>query len=179
MIINSNKLKGKFTHWVDSKYKEDILNGKFKLARTNLISKPAGLWLSWNGGWEQFCKDDFTSWMGTRVCLKAKIKPNLKIWLINTFEDFLEVWNRFTFPLVIKPEAKLRFQFDTCSILKLYECKERGKDFWEWLQREFKIDGVALTDIGQCETRMSTWLYGWDVASVVIFNPKNVILTEV
>ena len=147
MIINSKKLKGKFTHWVDSKYKEDILKGKFNLARTNLISKPRGLWLSWNGGWERFCKDDFTSWMGSRICLKAKIKPNLNIWLINTLEDFLEVWNKFTFPIIIKPEAKFRFQLGACSILQLYECTFRNISLIHSQQQKNNLQGISLPEL--------------------------------
>lgn len=175
MIIKSNEIKGEFTHWVGIKHKESVLNGQFRLLPSSLPSKPTGLWLSWNGGWEYFCKYDYTDWMKGKTCLKAEIKPNLNIWLIDSFVDFIEVWNKFIYPEKINLNTD-KFQYEICSFIKLYESKQKGKDFWEWLQTELKIDGVALTKIGQCETRMSTWLYGWDVASVVLFNPKNVVL---
>jgi len=177
-FVQSESIKGKFTHWLDRKYKKDVLKGIFDVKEPNLVIKPKGIWLSWNGGWEGYCREDYTSWMKGKVMLNAKIKSGLRIWLIDDVDDFMEVWNQFELPAVINPKIKLINDFGPASMMRLIEAKERGIDFWEWFQKKFKIDGVALTDTGQCRTRMTTWLYGWDAQSIVIFNPNNVILAE-
>ena len=76
--------------------------------------------------------------------------------------DFQEIWKEF------EPNGTGRN-----SIISLIESKV---NFWDWLRDTKHIDGVALTDKGQCSTRWDTWLYGWDCASIVIFNPLNVVL---
>ena len=109
--------------------------------------------------------------------LNVKLKKGLRLWLINDVDDFLEVWNQFKIPAVIDPKSKFSmFDSGPVSMIKLIEAKEKGLDFWEWLQKKFKVDGVALTDKGQWRTRFST--YGWDSQSIVIFNPNNVIFIE-
>ncbi len=162
-IIFSQDIKGKLTHWVNKKYKDDALKGDFKLNDSNALdNKPKGLWLSWNNGWEKWSLGENFGGPANKkdnVCLNAKLKSNLKLWCINSFNDFMEVWNKFT--------------DKDPTIFNIITIKENN--FWEWLKNK-EYDGVALTDKGQWATRFKTWLYGWDCASIVIFNPKNIEL---
>lgn len=171
-IVLSETIKGKPTHWLKEEYKEKALNGEITLssARLHLPIKPRGFWISWNHGWEKFCKYDYKEWMEKdKVCLRVKLKPGLRIWLIDSMDDFNSIWSKFPYGV-----ADEKFLTSFSSLMK---AQEKGHDFWSWLQETYAIDGVALTEAGQWRTRMDTWLYGWDCASIVIFNPENVELT--
>jgi hypothetical protein len=164
--IKSQEITGKLTHWVDAKDKEAILAGSFQLPQarqTGIANKPQGIWISWNGGWEDFCRDDFTTWMDGKACLRASLAPDLRIWKIDTLEDFTAVWHKFD------PENK--------PDMMLFSKYDHLKDFWAWIQAQ-GYDGIAMTEQGQWRTRRTTFLYGWDVSSVVIFDRKNVTFTE-
>lgn len=148
--IYSQNINGKLTHWVHKDYKKLILIKKiFSLLKHQMGNKPKGLLLMWNGDWKCFCKSDFITWMEDKICLLAKLKPDLKLWLIDSFESFNIVWKQYT----DKPA---------------YDFLKVDKKFWKWLEWQ-GYDGVAQT------IEWSTG-YGWDCASIVIFNPKNVIL---
>jgi len=170
MFLKSEDIEGKLTHWIGKEFVDKARNGEFEFAGGGLHSKPIGLWLSWDGGWEDWTSSEWPAWMERKVCLQAKLKPGLKLWHIDTFEDFIRVWNEF------KTFANIKEENTYMSMISLYDSKKKGIDFWDWL-KEKKVDGVALTDSGQWATRMKTWLYGWDAACIVIFNPKNVELS--
>jgi len=162
-IVKSDSIKGKLTHWLAKEHVPKVLNGEFVLQPGGPRNKPQGLWLSWNNGWEEWCKAESFGDLPRKACLHAQLKPGLNIWLIDSMQDFLDIWQEF------KGHKVHPKDYSICSIMGLIQ-----SDFWEWLNN--KVDGVALTDKGQCVTRYDTWLYGWDVASIVIFNPDNVKL---
>ena len=151
-IVKSETIKGKLTHWVKPEYVDRVLSGDIRLHQ-GLKTKPLGVWISWNNGWEKWCKSE-SDFIAGRTCLKVKLKDGLNVWLIDSLDDFNEIWKQFN------NESGLSILIDN--------------KFWYWLQDTYHIDAVALTDKGQWTTRMDTWLYGWDVASIVVFNPNNV-----
>ena len=169
MFVKSEDIEGKLTHWISKEHKDKALAAEFKFLEGGLSSKPLGLWISWNGGWEDWTKGEWPDWMKGKVCLTAKIKPGLKLWHIDSLEDFAEIWDEF------KVFANIKEEHMYMSMFTLHEAKKEGKDFWVWL-KEKGVDGIALTDQGQWKTRMGTWLYGWDCQSIVIFKPENVEL---
>ena len=169
-FVKSETIKGRLTHWLKKEYSEPALNGVFNLMDSKLVIKPKGLWLSWNDGWEEWCKDNDCDWVNPaeKDCLVAELKPGLKLWLIDDTKDFFDVWHEYS------PYNK-----DTDSVLSIYRSQDtKGINFWDWLKQTHKVDGVALTDQGQWRTRLTTWLYGWDCACILIFNPNNVILEK-
>jgi len=166
-IVKSDSIEGELTHWLKNEHAPLALKGEFILQKGTISNKPRGLWLSWTKGWEEWCKVESFGDLPNKTCLHAQLNPGLDIWLIDSMDDFLEVWGDFK-----GKKAHIK-DYPTMNIISLYE-----SNFWQWLKDTKNIDGVALTDKGQCATRMRTWLYGWDCASIVIFNPDNVILKE-
>jgi len=168
MIVKSQDIKGKLTHWLYRRYVPSALKGEFVLQPGGPLNKPQGLWLSWNEGWERWCESENFGDLSKKACLHAQLKPNLNIWLIDSMADFLDIWHEFKGRKRIHPK-----DYSVNSIMGLYQ-----NNFWEWLRGIKHIDGIALTDKGQWATRWDTWLYGWDAASIVIFDPSNVKLTD-
>jgi len=167
LIIKSQDITGKLTHWIAKKFTDLALLGKFELHDN--FNKPKGMWLSWNNGWEDWCNSEQPNWINKEKfdCLNAKLKYNLKLWLIDNMNDFLDLWGKY------------------CDIYKIekndeyvvYNNQEQIKTFWQYLVEE-GFDGIALSEQGQNETRMRTWLYGWDCCSIIVFNPENVLLSR-
>ena len=90
----SQDLKGKLTHVCKGNV-EALLRGEFKLQGTNGM-KPNGVWLSWNGGWEDWCSSEQPDWLENRLILSATLKPDLNIFLIDSLEDFQKVFDEFS-----------------------------------------------------------------------------------
>jgi len=155
-IVKSQDITGTLTHW--SEHCKSICKEGFTInKRSVLLNKPNGVWISWNGGWEQYVKDYFPSWMtATTLSVSVKIKPDLNIWLIDSYEDFMHMWNQSEFKNINPKNTGLH-------LIR----------FWTWLCEQ-RINGIALTDKGQRETRIVTFLSGWDCASIIIFLPENV-----
>ena len=174
-IIKSKDLKGTFTR-VSSKNS----NLKKYSEKRDTYLKPDGFWISWNKGWEKWCKNEMPEWIDKKIKIHYKVEivnKNLKIWVINSLKDLLELWDEF------KKDKKIRdlatemnitagqmFHMSTILLLKL---RNKGYNFWEWLNKEKKIDGIALTDKGQCDTRMNTFMYGLECETLFLFEPKN------
>ena len=173
-FVKSESIEGKLTHWISKQHVSKGIKGEYRTLPGGLDSKPLGIWLSWDNGWEDWCNGEWPDWMKGKACLKAEMKPGLKLWHIDNLEDFKEVWDKFLKQMEIDGKSPLHTEFAN-SMLTIYQAKADGYDFWEWLKKE-KVDGVALTDKGQWRTRMDTWLYGWDAACIVIFKPNNVRL---
>ena len=186
VIIKSENIHGRLTHWIDEAYAEKAIHGEFRCKTDNVLpSKPVGLWLSWNGGWEEWCNGEWPDWMKDKICLTVKLKHGLNIWLIDELEDFLLIWEDFKNDIPAQKPNGLKFPRELLdegkgytSLLSLYFAKERGLDFWDWLKNKHKIDGVAITSSGQNKTRYTTWLYGWDAQSIIIFNPNGCVISR-
>lgn len=188
-VKNSEQITGKFTHWCLTADADALVAGKRRQPERQNHTKPAGMWLSWNGGWEQFC-ETWESWMEGRTCLRASIKPGLKILEIDCMADLDEAFTGFEQnPVETYPEDMLVFkqhheQMKECMKdmfpgdhhLRRYDFSVAPL-FWHWLQTK-GYAGVALTERGQWQTRMPTFLYGWDCASICIFDPNNVTFSK-
>ncbi len=165
----SEKMKGKLTHCVPNKYADKVREGKFKLTN-NRGFKPSGLWLSLNKGWEKWCEsEEFHDIEKDYTVFGVALKPGLKLWNINSKENFYDVWFRFLNKKYSYKDTRIHF------ILDANKKNNKGQTIWEWLKDQ-GYAGVLLTDKAQWETRLSTWLYGWDCACVVMFDSKDVII---
>ncbi len=159
-ILFGSEIEGTFTHWVDAKDVDAVINHTLKTPEHRNSFKPHGVWLSWNGDWERWFESEWKSWAEGKVCLRARIHPRATIVVIDTVEDLKELMVQAGIPLT---EENIRF-YRNCE------------EFWEALRGQF--DGIALTEAGQWRTRMTTFLYGWDCASICIHNPAHVTFTR-
>jgi hypothetical protein len=89
------------------------------------------------------------------VCFNIKLKPGLKLWLVDSLNDFYEMWDKYS---PHRRDSEMSYLFN-----------KNEKTFWEFLS-ELGYDGVELTDNGQWETRYKTFLYGWDCECLVLFS---------
>jgi hypothetical protein len=170
MIVSGEQIVGRLTHWVPNKYAPTVfVHGTKVMYHTEISNKPDGIWLSWENGWEDFCNNCGSTltkrWVNPKkyTCFDAYIPKDIRIWLINSLDDFYEMWLEF---IPDKEEALLSS--------RTFNQKETA--FWEWLKVIKQIDGIALTKRGERETRYRTFLYGWDCSSLVIFKPEDVAL---
>ena len=148
MIINSKDIKGKITHLTNKENFNSIINEGYKVGNRTGSFKPKGLWLSWEGGWEQWTKENNYRWKEST--LKVELDPDLKILLIDSLNDFKEVYiNQFK-------GKDIKWGSDY-------------KEFWGWLSN--RVNGVALTSKGERETKLNTFLYGWDCQCILLFKP--------
>lgn len=155
-IINSKYIKSKLTHVTNGENSKKIFKEGFKIPNNSPFMKPKALWISLNNGWEEWIEGEG----GTIGChiLNIKLKPNLKLWKIDSFKSFMELWSRYT--------------------SKSPDLNSLDGKFWEWLKDKIKLDGIILTKKGENETRYTTWLYGWDCSCIAIFNPANVMIKK-
>lgn len=169
MIVAISQLRGTFTHWLDPKYKQCALDGKFVLHKSAIPNKPKGFWISWNNGWEDWCHAE-SNFIKDQVMLKVEFtKPDMKTLLIDTKQDLDGLWREYS-----------GTELGMSSLMGLIESEKRfGISFWNWLQKEKGIEAIALTEAGQWHTRMTTFMYGWDAECVFVFDPaKNIKCVE-
>lgn len=177
-IIYSQDVKEKLTHVTSIAHGKQMLKEGVKLENKHPLynkkayieqarTKPWGFWISVNNGWEEWCKGENYGYTDeNRTILNVELSPNLKLWKIDNMKDFIEIWEEYTG----KPNKDK--DLNLCIFWK-----PDSKNFWQWLKQK-GFHGVYITDKGQYETRFDTWLYGWDCASIVIFNPKQVSVSE-
>ena len=100
-------------------------------------------------GWKDFCETDMTSGI-PKLFVKFKINKYARILKIDTLYDLEKVVSKYR--------------------IKSYSCLG---DLINYEQLSKDYDAIWLTDEGQCSTRLSEPnLYGWDVETVFIMNPK-------
>jgi len=169
--IQSEQIKGKLTRWVDN----DLINAIDTLEEDDkskhipmLPNKPIGVWISWDNGWEEWCNNNgehTSEWVNpkTHTCYDITLKKGLKLWLIDSHQDFLKVWHNY--------------DPSTQGNMMIMSDKKKLSDFWLWLEGQ-GYDGIALTEKGQWETRMTTFLYGWDCQCILIFEKDNITMEE-
>lgn len=159
--------------------KEFIVYGKKKFIPKNFrkiknhkywIKPYGGLWASpinSRYGWKNFILSEMPMWNNKlQSYFKFKLKPNSKIYIINSIKDLHNI-----------PFIKKAGEYSVSETLIDFEkMKEKGG-----------YDGIFLTAEGQFSTRMPEFkgiyyqechgfnLYGWDVESLLVFN-KNCIV---
>lgn len=187
-IILSENFRGKLTHVTSAKDVRGILKTGFKVNRgTGRPDKPEGIWLSVDDGWEKW-KEDESFKSSDDGIVKAEILPNLKLLVIDTLEDFMSWMKEFDNEVGIIGTGDAmnndwkRMVMETSQKIEDPDFNTFGKFYigftsynpklWEWTAS--KVDGIYLTDKGQWATRLTTFMYGWDCATVLMFDEKNV-----
>ena len=190
--ILSQDFKGKLTYVTVAKNVKGILKQGFKINhKGERLDKPNGIWLSVDDGWEKW-KDGEEFRPEDDAVLQASIPQDLKLLVIDSLDDFLSWQNDFSkdHPIIgtgdgmdieMRRMAKAT-GFNIDDFIKhgdLAFMKTFGISFvrynpklWEWT--ESKVDGVLMTEEGQWATRMKTFMYGWDCATLMMFNEKHV-----
>jgi len=165
-LIKSQRIKNKITHTTFSKHIKLLVNGQCYVRPTKRDGmKPDGIWLSVDNGWEDWCKgEDFM--LDRDAQLQVQLKDDLEILVIDSMENFLTWMHEF--------EA-----YNEVDKTKMYNKEGFGIGYatfnphlWAWTAS--KCDGIFVTDKGQWATRMDTFLYGWDCASICMFDPTHI-----
>jgi len=168
-IIKSEEMnKHKITKVIEKKYLNDLLNKPIKIKNKNDISnKPNGFWLSINEGWEKWCKSEMPEWIENSTIAELKFNPSYNIMLIEEVNDIIGAWNDYL------NESGFKSKYPKGdSIMCFYDENYNICNFWSWLINKYKLTGIYLTNEGEWKTRMTTFLYGWDCESIVIFIPE-------
>lgn len=145
------------THWVDKEHVDKVLSGDNTIT-PEMPFKPKGIWLSVNGGWEDWLDGNWQEWLVGKVKLKATLKEDLNLFVIYNQTGFEEMWykatgERFTPDYLYKPD--------------------NTKTFHQYLYDNY--DGVRMVWIGACLHRLNNlYFYSWDCSCIVVFEPKNV-----
>lgn len=162
MIVYSHEITDKLTHNVPNQYVKRVLNGNFKPFIK--AGRPRGIWISINNGWENFCADGNFNKGCETTQFDVKLLPKLKILMIDELHHIESYWKKFT----DYEMPTYKFTMDDSIVMV---------NFWKWLRNQ-GFDGVAMTNNGINETKM-TFLNGWDCESLVLYNPKDLILKKV
>lgn len=122
-----------------------------------MFLKPTGLWLSINGEWEQFCKEQEFSLQegeGYRYAVDVDMAQVLTVGdsgvVDMTFDDFDTEYgsNKDAY-------AGTRLHIDWAKVAKRY-------------------DGIEIPVYSWEQRHRLMWYYGWDVASACIWDPRSI-----
>jgi hypothetical protein len=135
------------------------------------IKPKGGLWTSpknSNYGWIDFCRDEnYCKFGGFKTGFEFQLKPDSKIYIIDTFFDLIKV------PYKIKDP--------------LYSGISYHQNFIDYENMANEYDAIWLTDNGQFDTRSPEMqglfdfdgctinLYGWDCESLIILRKECII----
>jgi hypothetical protein len=151
------------------KFADDAVAGKFIVSRKG-VAKPEGVWLSVelsNG------LDSYNDWRKSEngeglsfspdsdyIRLDVELRPGIKLFIIDNMKDLKRITDEFDYPF--PPNL---FDLNSYDAIKIFD-----------KIRDMGYEGIYLTPRGERETHL-TFMYGWDMASVVIFDPsKSVVM---
>lgn len=147
--------------WVDNKYIDDVLRGNHKIFPMRM-EKPAGVWLSGNMGWAEWCRSEgmVDKFLVNYSSLKAFVSPRIKVCEIGSREDFErlgggkieDVW--VLIPMSNEERRQIR---------------EAYGEFFQGIKENY--GGIHLSHEG--EMQLSNIFEGWVMDSTVIFNPRD------
>ena len=135
MIVYADELfkRGCITHIIPKRFTEQAIKGEFKI-NPGLSFKPTGLWLSWNHGWQHWCKYEEFLDIEDYDQLNVELELTLKFWLIDSKEDFNELWLEYS--KGYKTPHSFNTEFAT-SLIDLMEAEKQLKiNFWDWPCRD-------------------------------------------
>lgn len=142
----------KFVHY--GKY-DKISKEKFNPVENRDWIKPIGcLWASpidCNYGWVNFydneLRDNDVFDEKMKYCIEFTLKNETRIYIIDSFKDYTKLYENYGRSI--------------STYLNTLDFEKVSKEY----------DAILLTDNGQYETRFSNpSLYGWDVATLLLFN---------
>jgi len=193
--IFSQNFKGKLTYVTVASNVKGILKRGFIIDHSGVrLDKPNGIWLSVDDGWEKWKEaEEFRT--EDDAILQASILSDLKLLVIDSLDDFLSWQNDFDKEVgivgsddgmdrdlkrlgrTIPKEKELTSDFYKSKEIDLMRTFGIGfsrynPKLWKWTAS--KVDGVFMTEKGQWATRMTTFMYGWDCATLLMFNEKHV-----
>jgi len=163
----------KFVSYGLSEYNPDLFNS---IKNTEYNIKPSGgLWTSPKNsdyGWIDFCRDEnYFKSGGFRTGFEFQLKPNSKVYIIDTFLDLIQVPYKIKNPLY---SSNISFH----------------QNFIDYEEMSKEYDAIWLTDNGEKDTRLPEMyglfdfdgntinLYGWDCESLLILRKDCIINTR-
>lgn len=151
----------KLTHTTTKDDVKNIMNVGFLINDNKDHFKPNGIWLSIDNDWERWCDANNFNQEKNEVILELKLHNQDKYWVIDSLDDFYAKFNEFC--------AAKRISHTTGSIHDIM----LSRPFFDWVKSK-GYHGVILTKQGQIQTHMKTFMYGWDCASICVFNPEDI-----
>ena len=169
MNVNHSLINTWFVSYGLSEYDPDLFN-VIKNNKYN-IKPSGGLWTSPKEskyGWIDFCRDEnYYKSGGFRTGFEFQLKPNSKVYIIDTFFDLIQI------PYKIKDP--------------LYSGISYHQNFIDYEKMAEEYDAIWLTDNGERDTRLPEMnglfdfdgcvinLYGWDCESLLILKKDCII----
>lgn len=142
--------------WVPNEHIDDVLRGNCKLSQSKL-TKPAGVWISGNEGWVEWCEIDNPDFLIDTTPLKAYVSPEIRICEIGSREDFESLCER------------LRIDYSKISVQE--SRSEDYEELFDAIKRE-GYGGIHLSHRGMRNLQDHEF-FGWDSDCTVIFDPRN------
>ena len=166
MIFNKQNL----THWVDERFKNDVLKGKEKFVEENVkiqlkfYHKPIGFWISVNNSWENWLEGNWESWVKNKVCLKVELANDINLFIIKSKQQFLNKYKELTGKNLLDLEITEKFDMS---------------NFHEELKKHY--DGMMLLSDPFYKHRLDidfNYFYSWDCESICVWNKNKIKFKE-
>lgn len=153
------------------------------------VFKPNGLWLSANGGWEDWAGSEMPD-MVDRCCYEIELAKNVNLLVIDSKEKFNKVFKELTdynmedgsFELIKEGKLKVDIKKDVEKFGRDFMAKyEAMLIFHNKIQK--KYDGVFMDWDKVWKHRLDfsdfgSYIYPWDCASVVLWNIDKIKSVE-
>lgn len=138
-------------HYGSKVYNSELVE---PIVNENWVKPLGGLWTSpinstW--GWKNWCDMEHFHKCSNRNKFKLKFVKNALVMVIDDLEDLMNL------PKISSLDEYINNRYIDFELVSKY------------------VDAIWLTDKGQSETRLTypLSLYGWDVETVLILNPKS------
>lgn len=148
---------------------------------TALLYKPPGFWISLDGEWEQWCTSEEFRDVEHEIICNVYLKPNLTFIRISTVEDANELMS-FLVPQLHLYQLESNF-FHSSDLMTIshYQTHELHKGNLitarkVWRKALDTCDGIYYENSG--DLHFHTIFNTWDCSSILLFDPRNVILTK-
>lgn len=163
----------KLTHWVEKEFVEKTLKKEFVILDKQGWLKPTGIWLSIDNNWEDWLEGNWDTWKEGKVCLNIKLAKDIKLFIIENKEQFLQEFKLLTgFDYGFEKDI-LSGNFEKEDLMFKYNNIDK---FHEGLKK--KYDGVLLKSAPFWKHRLDMnfdYFYPWDCESICVWNTDKII----
>lgn len=154
-----------YRHYGSSKYDPRCVN---IVTRSRTIKPVGGLWacpLDSKNSWYNWCKQEYWNTDSLNTYFDFKISDETKVLQINSFQDLVNMVRSFPGRSMDNLESSLIYHKANSDY--------HFTKFPDYVAISKKYDAIEVS-ITNCPDLFS-WMYGWDVDSLVIWNEEMVI----
>lgn len=150
-------------------YGSDVFHPEYlsRPLNSNHIKPSRGLWASpfaSNHNWYQFCTEEHFQEESLDIYFDFMLKSDAKILRIETVKDLFDTVHKYTGQAMSKLERQIYVPYESEKYLYVYP---------DWAYISAIYDGVEVK-IGDRWSDFYFYLYGWDVDTLVVWNPEVV-----